>query len=59
MAFLGNIERNFGEGATAWQRIRDPSHRAWRRGQIVTALGHYRQERAAWDPLWASASSTV
>jgi hypothetical protein len=59
MAFLGNIERNFGEGATALQRIRDPSHRAWRRGQIVTALGHYRQERAAWDPLWASASSTV
>ncbi len=59
MAFLGNIERNFGEGATAWHRIRDPSHRAWRRGQIVTALGHYRQERAAWDPLWDSACSTV
>ena len=53
LAFVGNIERNFGEASAAWQRIRDPSHRAWRRGQIIAALGHYRQERAAWDRLWA------
>ena len=58
-AFLGNVARNFGEESAVWQRIRDPAHRAWRRGQIIAALGHYRQERAAWDQLWAGQPGTV
>ena len=56
--FLGNVERNFGEESVAWQRSRDPFHRAWRRGQIIAALGNYRRERAAWDGLWASDTAT-
>ena len=59
LAFLGNIERNFGEGSAAWQRIRDPSHRAWRRGQIIAALDNYRRERAAWDRLWRGDNAIV
>lgn len=59
MTFLGNVERNFGEESYAWQRIRDPAHRAWRRGQIITALGNYRRERDAWDRLWAGHTTAV
>jgi hypothetical protein len=53
ITFLGNVERNFGEESAAWQRIRDPSHRSWRRGQIIAALGNYRRERSAWDRLFS------
>ncbi|HPB75547.1 MAG TPA: hypothetical protein PLY96_09875, partial [Chromatiaceae bacterium] len=59
MTFLGNVARNFGEESYAWQRIRDPAHRAWRRGQIIAALGNYRRERAAWDRLWAGDTATA
>ena len=58
-AFLSNVARNFGEESAAWQRIRDPAHRAWRRGQIIVALGNYRRERAAWDRLWAGHTTTA
>jgi hypothetical protein len=53
IAFLGSVERNFGQESAAWQRIRDPSHRYWRRGQIIAALGNYRRERSAWDRLFS------
>jgi hypothetical protein len=53
IAFLGSVERNFGQESAAWHRIRDPSHRSWRRGQIIAALGNYRRERSAWDRLFS------
>ncbi|KAB2308202.1 hypothetical protein F8A87_10755 [Betaproteobacteria bacterium SCN2] len=51
-AFIDNIERNFGEHATAWQQIQSSEHRARRKQQIVEALLDYRAERDAWDSLF-------
>ncbi len=51
-AFIDNIERNFGEQATAWCRIQSPAHRAQRKQQIAEALMNYRAERNAWDSLF-------
>ncbi len=51
-AFIGNIERNFGEHAPAWRQIQSTGHRAARKGQIVAALMNYRAERDAWDSLF-------
>lgn len=49
--FLANIAANFGDAAPAWRQIRSPDHRETRRRQIVDALAHYPDERAAWDRL--------
>ena len=51
-AFIDNIERNFGEQATAWRLIRSAGHRARRKRQIGEALMNYRAERDAWDSLF-------
>lgn len=51
-AFIQNIERNFGESATAWRQIQSTEHRAWRTQQIVDALRNYRAERDSWDSLF-------
>jgi hypothetical protein len=51
-AFIGNIERNFGEHAPAWGQIQSAEHRARRKRQIVEALMNYRAERDAWDSLF-------
>jgi len=51
-AFIDNIERNFGERATAWSQIQSAEHRARRKVQIVEALMNYRAERSAWDSLF-------
>lgn len=51
-AFIGNIDRNFGEHALAWREIGSAEHRAGRRRQIVEALMNYRAERDAWDSLF-------
>ncbi|MDP3583829.1 MAG: hypothetical protein Q8R61_01790 [Thiobacillus sp.] len=50
--FVDNIDRNFGEHATAWHQIQSAGHRAERRRQIVEALMNYRAERDAWDGLF-------
>jgi hypothetical protein len=50
--FLLNMAANFGDASSAWQQIQSESHRATRRAQIVDALTHYREERAAWDRLF-------
>ncbi|MBO0614948.1 hypothetical protein [Thiothrix fructosivorans] len=50
--FLRNIERNFGEEATAWQQIQSAAHRERRKQQIIVALTHYRGEREVWDQLF-------
>ena len=51
-AFLGNIDRNFGEQSLAWQKIQSAVHRAERKQQIIEALMDYRTERDAWDRLF-------
>jgi len=51
-AFIDNIERNFGEHASAWRQIQSAEHRAQRKRQIVEALMNYRAERDAWDGLF-------
>ncbi|MDP2264948.1 MAG: hypothetical protein Q8J70_00225 [Thiobacillus sp.] len=51
-AFIDNIDRNFGEHATAWSQIQSAEHRAQRKQQIVEALMNYRAERDAWDSLF-------
>ncbi len=51
-AFIDNIDRNFGEGASAWHQIRSETHRAQRTQQIIEALLHYREEREVWDSLF-------
>jgi hypothetical protein len=51
-AFIDNIDRNFGEHATAWRQIQSAGHRAERKRQIVEALMNYRAERDAWDSLF-------
>jgi hypothetical protein len=48
-AFIGNIERNFGEHAPAWRQILSAEHCARRKRQIVEALMNYRAERDVWD----------
>ncbi|EIJ36171.1 hypothetical protein [Thiothrix nivea] len=53
LAFLRNIEWNFSDGSQAWQQIQSATHRAGRKAQIIDALLHYRQERDAWDQLFA------
>jgi hypothetical protein len=50
--FLRNMEANFGDDARAWRQIQSEAHREKRRQQIVDALVHYREERAAWDRLF-------
>jgi hypothetical protein len=50
--FLQNIERNFGDGATAWQQIQSAAHREGRKQQIIAALMNYRGEREVWDQLF-------
>jgi hypothetical protein len=50
--FLRNIERNFGDEATAWQQIQSASHRHARKQQIMDALMSYPSERAVWDQLF-------
>ena len=54
-SFIDNIEYNFGETSAAWQAIQSAKHRAERKGQILEALIGYRQERDAWDSLFAQA----
>lgn len=49
--FIENIRNNFGEQATAWQQIRSPAHRTFRKQQLLDALLHYHSERNAWDEL--------
>ncbi|MBS0311478.1 MAG: hypothetical protein JSR88_09105, partial [Proteobacteria bacterium] len=51
-AFIDNIDRNFGEQASAWRQIQSADHRAERKRQIVEALMNYRAERDAWDSLF-------
>lgn len=51
-AFIDNIDRNFGEHATAWRQIQSADHRAQRKQQIIEALMNYRAERDAWDSLF-------
>jgi hypothetical protein len=53
LQFLDNIALNFGDEAKAWQQIQSASHREGRKQQIMDALLHYRQEREAWDQLFA------
>jgi hypothetical protein len=50
--FLQNIERNFGDDATAWQQIQSAAHREGRKQQIIAALMNYRGEREVWDQLF-------
>ena len=52
--FIDNIDRNFGEHATAWQQVQSAEHRANRKRQIIEALLNYRAERDAWDRLFLS-----
>lgn len=51
--FLANIELNFGARASAWRQIQSSAHRLRRKEQIVEALMNYRDDRDAWDSLFA------
>jgi hypothetical protein len=51
-AFLGDMERNFGDDSPGWRQIQSALHREGRKAQIVDALANYRAERAAWDQLF-------
>jgi hypothetical protein len=48
-AFIGNIDRNFGDQSLAWRQIQSAEHRARRKREITDALMSYRAERDAWD----------
>lgn len=50
--FLRNMRSNFGDASPAWRQIQSRAHRDARKRQIVDALAHYRDERAAWDALF-------
>jgi hypothetical protein len=53
--FLDDMRANFGEGATGWERIRDPVHRRVRRDAIAAAIADYPGLRAAWRAALAAA----
>ncbi len=51
--FIDNVQHNFGDQSLAWQQIRSQTHRNTRKRQITDALLNYREERNAWDQLFA------
>jgi hypothetical protein len=49
--FLDNMERNFGDRAEGYQRIRNAQNREAWRGRLLEAILGYRDARAAWEPI--------
>lgn len=49
VAFLDNVNHNFGPQAEGYRQIEDAEHRQRRHAQLLAAIVSYRQDRIAWE----------